>query len=189
MPTRVLLDANVLVSRTLRDAIFLIQIESPGMFATCWTEDILAETLYHLRRRNPQLDGRVVAAVRDKVSQVMSERIEGYPILEMPGLADRDDRHVHSAAVAGQVGILVTDDRGFLDLDPASMGALSYDIVSADGFLVLADDSGPDAVRRMVRRQWEYWRGRDPASDLPARFVAAGCPAFAERVAGHIREL
>ncbi|BDZ61537.1 hypothetical protein GCM10025873_13280 [Demequina sediminis] len=61
MPTRVLLDANVLMSRTLRDAIFLIQIESPGMFATCWTEDILAETLYHLRRRNP---GSMVASSR-----------------------------------------------------------------------------------------------------------------------------
>jgi len=53
MFTRVLLDANVLVSRTLRDWVLLLQARAGGMFATCWTEDILAETIHAVRRRNP----------------------------------------------------------------------------------------------------------------------------------------
>ena len=54
MVTRVLIDANVLYSRTLRDWILLLEIESEArMFKVHWTEDILAEVLYRTRRKSP----------------------------------------------------------------------------------------------------------------------------------------
>ncbi|WP_062460736.1 PIN domain-containing protein [Demequina soli] len=189
MLTRVLLDANILVSRTLRDAILIAQVEQPGMFSTCWTEDILAEALYHVRRSNPGLNGTVVARLRDLLAASMSERISDYPIVPLQGLTDADDLHVHAAAVAGGVDLLVTDDRDFLELPESIVDRLPYDILSADDFLMLADDSAPAGVHRMVARQWEYWRGKDPASDLPGRFRSAGCHRFAERVAGHVARL
>jgi hypothetical protein len=38
--TIVLLDANILYSRTLRDWIALLQVKAPGLFNVTWTEDI-----------------------------------------------------------------------------------------------------------------------------------------------------
>ncbi|MDN4483209.1 PIN domain-containing protein [Demequina lignilytica] len=189
MPTRILVDANVLMSRILRDAVLILQIEAPGMFSTCWTEDILTETLYHVRRNNQQLSGDQMVRIRELITGSMTEQISSYEIVDLDGLRDPDDRHVHSAAVAGAVAMVVTQDRDFLDLDDEVADGLPYDILSIDDFLVLADDSGPAHVRRMVARQWEYWRKRDPAADLPARFRLANCPRFAARVAAHVLNL
>lgn len=46
MSTRVLVDANVLYSRTLRDWLALLYLESDSFFSVYWTEDILAEAMY-----------------------------------------------------------------------------------------------------------------------------------------------
>lgn len=177
------------MSRILRDSVLILQLEAPGMFTTCWTEDILAEVTYRLRRSRPDLDGAVIANVRDKIAGAMSERIDAYPMVDLADLGDPHDRHLHSAAVAASVHILVTSDTDLLSLPAATTDELPYEILSPDAFLVLADDSSPVAVGRMVARQWEHWRWRDPGFDLPARLAAAGCPDFGDRVRGHLRRL
>ena len=69
---------------------------------------------------------------------------------------------MHSAAIAGDVDILVTDDLDFLDLDVSISDGLPYDILSADDSMDLADGSGPAGAGRMVLRQWGYWRSESP---------------------------
>lgn len=66
MTQRVLPDANVWYSKTLRDWLLLIEV-CGGPYKTCWTEDVLAETLYHLRRKHPDWEGARIAAVRDTI--------------------------------------------------------------------------------------------------------------------------
>lgn len=158
------------------------------MFATCWTEDILAETVRALRRQNPALEGGVVTALADKIRDVMSERIDQYPSIPLDGLVDDGDLHLHSAAVAGGVDMLLTNDRGFHGLPPATLEQLPYEILDADSFLVLVDDSGPERVKAVLNQQWEHRRRRDPGIDMPQRLRDAGCPRFAQRVWEHQRK-
>lgn len=187
MVTRILADANVLYSRTLRDWLLQLQIASAGaMFTTCWTEDIRAEVLYHLRKENPDMDGAALTRVADRIAGSMTERIEDYRSGADAPVADQFDRHVHAAAVAGQVDILMTNDIDFLNLAEDVADRLPYDICTADQVFVLIDDSHPHLVREVTQDTWDYWRRRSPDADVPERLKLAGCPDFADRVRDHI---
>lgn len=64
-----LVDANVLFSRTLRDWLFLLRNETEGgMFTVYATEDILAETLYRMRRKYPLAPGHLTSRAHDRIS-------------------------------------------------------------------------------------------------------------------------
>ncbi|MGC4175663.1 MAG: PIN domain-containing protein [Demequina sp.] len=182
-----LVDANVLASRTLRDWILMLQVQASGMFTTCWTEDILAETIHAMRKRNPAVAGSSITQVADTMRQVMGERIDAFEVIAFPDIRDEFDLHVHAAAIAGGVDMLVTLDSDFLELPTGVADELPYEILSPDSFLVLVDDSGPEHVREVLSQQWEYWRRRDPSTDLPQRLRNANCPEFAERVYRHQR--
>lgn len=53
-PHGVLVDANVLYSKTLGDWLGLLYtIPEIPPFQVFWTEDVLAEAIYHLRRNHP----------------------------------------------------------------------------------------------------------------------------------------
>lgn len=157
------------------------------MFTTCWTEDILAETIHAIRRRRPDIDGGAITRVADRLRQVMSERIDAFDVPVLEGLNDPMDRHVHGAAVGGGVAMLVTEDSDFHKLPQSVKDSLPYDLIRPDEFFLLVDDSSPECVRRVVNRQWEHLRRKDPAVDLSERLGSAGCPVFAERVWRHQR--
>ncbi|MEJ7647683.1 MAG: hypothetical protein WKF57_01350 [Nakamurella sp.] len=58
MADRVLPDANVLHSRTLRDWLLMLMLEpTVELFTLFYTEDILAEVVTTIRRRRPDLSG------------------------------------------------------------------------------------------------------------------------------------
>lgn len=61
---RVLIDANVLYSRTLRDwMLMLAYCGSPGrLYDPLWTEDILAEVIANFRAQHPQHSGATLTA-------------------------------------------------------------------------------------------------------------------------------
>ncbi len=67
--TIVLLDANILYSRTLRDWIALLQNHSEGLFSVAWTEDIMVETLYHLRKDHPLWSDAQIGGLRRKLEK------------------------------------------------------------------------------------------------------------------------
>ena len=57
-PHGVFVDANVLYSRTLRDWLGLLYtLPEYPLFQVYWSEDVLAETLYNLRRSHPEWPG------------------------------------------------------------------------------------------------------------------------------------
>ena len=113
MALGVLVDANVLYSRTLRDWLFLLKLRSEaGMFTVYATEDIIAEVLYRLRRDNPNKPGHFIAGIHDRIVANIDDRITDFQIDgSFPG-DDPDDAHVHAAAVASGARILLTDDSG-----------------------------------------------------------------------------
>ncbi len=72
------------------------------MFHVFYTEDILAETIQSIRRRNSGLSGTEITKVRDAIAGTMDGRIDDYPSgQDAVALTDPFDRHIHAAAVAG----------------------------------------------------------------------------------------
>lgn len=73
MVQRVFVDANVFVSRTLRDWICLLRAEIPAMFQLHTTEDVLAEALYTLRRNRKDADGGETVHIRQAILESIDE--------------------------------------------------------------------------------------------------------------------
>jgi predicted nucleic acid-binding protein len=180
----VLVDANVWVSRNLRDWVCALYVHSDAMFTVVWTEDILAETLHAVRRLYPDLEGGKIAHVRESIVGIFKDgQVRDFTVDVDRPISDPYDRHVHAAAMAGDVDILVTNN--IKDLRPArqeDQDALPYEVYTADEFFMLIADCQPDVVRDAIRDQISYFikRGADP--NLPARLRQAGAPDFAERV-------
>lgn len=184
--TRVLADANVLRSRTLRDWLLMLRIEADGMFTVQTTEDILAEVLYTLRRENPHMDGGKITRLHDHLKRTIDERIDEFTVDDsFPG-TDPHDAHVHAAAIAAQSDKLLTCDSGWRDLDDEVLDELPYEVYHPDSFFVLVDDSAPRVVRAVAVQQARYQYKRDGEVDLPAWLRRAGCPTFAEHVRTHM---
>lgn len=180
---RVFVDANVWFSRTQRDWLGLLytQGEVP-VFAVFWTEDVLAELVYHLRRKHPEWDGQRISSIRDRLTGVFETgRVAAFPARSAGEVRDADDLHVHAAAVACRADILLTNNvRDFPSAD-------HYDVMRPDEFFVLVDDSAPNVVRAATHDQAAYWGRRDGTADLPGRLHNADCPQFAQRVLTHLR--
>ncbi|MFC8526495.1 PIN domain-containing protein [Nocardia sp. NPDC057227] len=179
---RVLVDANILYSRTLRDWLALLYLRGgDGMFQIFWTEDIMAETLYRRRRNNPFLSEEQIGGTRRTVAKTfgIDSAITGYKIDETVPYPDVFDAHVHSAAVHGRVDIVVTGDPAGFVFD--GVDDLPYEVYSADDFFQLVDDSAPQLVQRVMEEQLRYWVPRNGKS-LPEALRSALAPRFAERI-------
>lgn len=83
MPTRVLVDANVLYSKTLRDWLCLLYLASDTYFAVYWTEDALAETIAHLRDKHPQWRGGKITKIHDQIKATCEDERSGVPGAEV----------------------------------------------------------------------------------------------------------
>lgn len=190
MTQRIFVDANILFSRTLRDWLFLLRLQGENsMFVVMATEDVLAETIYRLRRRYPDWDGGQISRIREALVKNLDELVEEFPIRDDHPGSDRDDIHVHSAAIAADAHMLLTSDSGFLNLGAAADG-LPYEIWSADEFFVLVDDSAPHLVEQVTKKQLRHWN-QNPESPgrIVEKLVDSGCPQFADRVTRHLRSL
>lgn len=187
MAIGVMVDANVLYSRTLRDWLFLLRnATEANMFVVHATEDVIAETLYRLRRNHPDWPGQLTTEIHDRISENIDCRVRNYTIDgSYPGV-DPDDAHVHAAAVASGVGVLLTGDTGFTTLSEEVKDALPYEIHTPDSFFTLVAKSSPISVHQVTEQQVTYWMRRHGKCDLPARLRAADCPDFAEQVRQHV---
>lgn len=143
-----------LYSRTLRDWLILIQLESGGgLYELCWTEDIMAEVVYNYRRQHPTADGAVITKIRDRITAALGNgRIDNFTIDGSFAGSDKNDQHVHAAAVAAGAAYVITADTGFTSPD-IDLDSLPYEVHTPDSFLVLVDDSAPHHVREVTRRQ------------------------------------
>lgn len=193
---RVFLDANILFSRTLRDWLFLLRIETEGnMFSLSTSEDALVEAQHSFRKKNPHVSGNAVSRIRETTARFCDEVLTDYPVQTAGPFSDIHDLHIHSAAVAAHSHILVTKDKGFLDLDEDQKDDLPYEIVSADEFLVLVDDSASQFVQSVTKLQNEYWaqeaggNGQKSIGGIVDALQQSECPGFAFRVRGHLQQL
>lgn len=144
---RVFVDANVWYSRTLRDwlgMLYLDELDQPAFTVFC-SEDVLAETLYKLRKERPDLDGKVVATLRDRLAGTFETgRVTDFHVPEQFKGADQYDAHVHAAALACDADFLLTSDRhGFPD-------DAKYEVIDPDSFLLLMGDRAPHQVQSVL---------------------------------------
>lgn len=187
---RVLVDANVLFSKTTRDWLFLLRNETGGnMYTVATTEDVIAETLYNFRKRRPDVDGGLITNIRSKIVTSIDELLEDYVVDgSYPG-PDPHDAHVHAAAVACQADVLLTCDTGWFDLSEEELSRLPYEPQTPDCFFTLVDDSAPEAVRAVTANQLGYYLSKSPSVDLPEKLRKADCPTFAQRVGKHLQTI
>lgn len=188
MSHRVIVDANVWYSRTLRDWVLMLELEQ-APYKTYWTEDILAEAMYHLRRDHPEWDGGKITNIRRKISEIAEGGcVEDFVVDGSSPWKDRNDQHVHAAALACSAGYLLTADKGFTDPE-VDLDALDYEVYRPDEFFELVDDSAPTAVRGVIAKQVAYAIRRHGEADLCTWLRLAGCPRFAERVRAHLQTM
>lgn len=180
----VFVDATVLVSRSTRDWLLHIRSASGrGMYVVATSRDVIIEALNTLRNQHPTWPGRQTTDLMNGFMETLDIVDDFDADIPYDG-EDPDDRHAHAAAVACGAGFLVTDDGGF---ERMASDARPYEVISADDFFVLIDDSHPHLIAQATRNQLQWWSGRKQKADLVERLIAAGCPNFAERVAGHIK--
>ncbi|MGV9373473.1 PIN domain-containing protein [Micromonospora tulbaghiae] len=186
----VFLDANVLYSRTLRDWISLLALEGDcAVFDLRYSEDVLAEWMYRLRRKRPEHSEQAIGGQRRRFVQAFPYGlVTGYSPNEVPCPPDPDDRHVLAAAVHGRADILVTDDRRAF---PPECVRESLSVLTGDEFLGWAADRSMPLVLRALARQIDYYRRSlvsedKDAVELIAHLRKAGAPRFAERLENHL---
>lgn len=179
MVRNVLPDANIWASATLHSWFGLIAAVSPGVWKFHWTEDILAEAVHARRRRFPHASSTQMEQLRERLMTVMGDnQIRDFPFDGSAALPDPLDAHVHSAAVHGDIDVLVTQN--VADFQVAER--LPYDVVTADRWLIGATYTAPRVVDRTISQQLEFRRRIGEPFDLAAQLRAADCPGFAEIV-------
>lgn len=190
----ILPDANILVSQTLHSWIALIAIETHGSWHFYYTEDILNEAGYHRRRLYPETASKQIEDLRDRLihPQGPFKKIANFSIDSNVSYPDKFDAHVHSAAIHGNIGIIITNDsKGFKDLytDPNDC---PYEVYSADEFLMLVAESSPTVTDAVIKQQQEYWKGHyeiGKTISVPKKLRNAGCDMFADYVCKRLQVL
>lgn len=158
------------------------------MFHLTWTEDILAELVYHIRKKHSHYSDAQVGGIRDRIIMVAPHgRIKDYVIDSGLEYTDKFDAHLHAAAEHGGVQYVVTNDKPYLDFAAANDEILSYEVYTADDFLMLVNQSSPMAVREVLLEQIDYHRRRGGAFNFPVSLEKAGAPQFAEVIRGMMR--
>lgn len=187
----VFVDANILYSRTLRDWLFLMGMSDVGeIYRVRWSEDVLIEALYRLRRDHPEWHSSRIEDVRGKIERHFAEcKVSNFAMDDHYDGEDRHDNHVHSAAVACRADIILTADKGFATWWQKRSDESSYEVQDPDSFFCLIDDSAPDIVVDVVRQQSSYWARHRGEARLVESLRAARVPDFAERIKGHVRQI
>lgn len=112
-----LLDTNVLWPGLQRD--FLLSLAAEGIFRATWSEVILDELEYELKRKSLDKLGWTEGQAHAYAHRLRGEMersfpdalITGWEALEGTyGLPDPDDEHVLAAAVIAQAGVIVTSN-------------------------------------------------------------------------------
>lgn len=189
-PNTILPDANIWCSATLHSWFGLLAAETLGSWSFYWTEDILAEAVYHRRKRFPNAHAAQIDAMRDRLMVSMGEnRISGYPIDPSVDYPDEFDAHVHSAAVHAGIAIIVSEDRKGFNSLYANPDDSPYEVLTADEFLMLVVDSIPQVVDSIITKQFLYWTSKGENYSFPRKLERAGAPKFAKYVDKRVNKL
>ncbi|WP_347977395.1 hypothetical protein [Microbacterium sp. ProA8] len=194
MPHRVFVDADVLASRTPYEWLGLLRDETDA-FQLHSSRAVMADAVRLWRSGDPAV--REAAAPRRLalLTASLDEVVDGAGTDAEPGVGGRaGDSAVMDALASGAHVLLSVSARTGEDED-----RLPFEICTPDEFLCLTDDAAPAAVREVARqraavREVARQRANEPEGarqranePLADALFAAGCPAFAERVASHLR--
>lgn len=177
---RVLIDANVLASRTLLDWLYHLGKPEYSPLTLLSSEDLRAEAACALRGRHPFWPSSAIdqaLITYEEVTRLTEFQSGGYGFTG----SDLDDAHVHAAAVASIADVLLTSNRpSDFSADHASE---PYRIMTPDAFFASLALSHPDVIARALDGQLMYYRKIDrPVSGMADALRRAGCPQFADIV-------
>lgn len=180
----VLLDTNILMSKTLRDWILLLALESKYEFFTPHVSSgIMDEFGYHVRRANPSIHDANIETWKRQILQSCESQITGFQVESIADFPDKNDLHVHAAAQHGGMHALVTDDRKLLNYASTERGeeVQSYETLSADDFLMQLTEYAPTRLFAVVcLSQESYARSKGYTEiDIPRALESAGAGQFA----------
>lgn len=188
MTQRVLVDANVISSRTLSDWLFHLQRCNEDLFSLFWSLDIQVEAVRVMRKRFPLIAGDVVEKRFRMMEAIIGEKVAfPYGDYGFSG-TDSGDFHDHAAAVYGEADYLLTSNS---PSDFSRHPALEpYEVINPDDFFNLVAASNPKTFRRATKGQLEYFSqtGRIDGS-ITGALEKAGCPTFASRVKHELCQL
>lgn len=159
------------------------------MFSLYSTEDVLAETVRALRKKNKFWDGGQITRLRDSIVENLDVMVDDFAgNVSFPG-EDLDDTHVHAAAMGCGADMLLTLDTGFLDLPEAVTDELEYEVFAPDDFFILFDDSSPASTLAVLREQISYFNEKKQEPKILHHLRANQCPDFALRIQKHMASL
>lgn len=180
MTQRVFVDANVLSSPTLCSWLFMLQLNTEGMFQTHTSQDVIVEAGNALRNQKPEAPGKLIDDFLTRVGRY-TEIVAGYPGGKVHWIEDPGDWHVHHAASHSGADYLLTNDSGLSGSDETN-----YEVYTCDEFFMLINDSAPLATYAVVLDQASYW-ARKNGKQLPEVLRGAACPEFADVVRAHLQ--
>ncbi|MGV3149394.1 PIN domain-containing protein [Rothia sp. 11273D007AR] len=183
---RIVLDTNVLMSKTLRDWIFLTCLETNNLFYQVYlSQGILDEFGYHWRKQHPHHDDAVRQRYMKQIMDSATGIVEGFKVETPAGYPDEHDAHVHSAVLASTADALITDDSKLIAFGQSCQGeeALPYDTMSADDFLMqMAHFIPPEILDSVYLKQETYLEYRNPDATVPSLLRQAGALNFARHL-------
>lgn len=178
----VLVDANVLFSRALRDALLYLALER--IIRVRWSTEILSELRRNLVDKTRAVDefaaARLITALDASFPLARVERDEDAErVVEWVKLPDPSDLHVLAAAIATQADLICTNNRR--DFPPELVADFGIDVVSADELLTQLAREFPDETLRAHHATVAGFRGATTGSCLAA-LERAGATTFAEQM-------
>jgi len=134
MTFTVVYDANVLYPNTLRD--LLIRIAQSGTVQAKWTDAILDEMIFALRRNRADIPEEKLQRLRDLMTRAVRDcLVTGYePLIDGLKLPDPDDRHVLAAAIKAGAQVIVT--RNLKDFPEFDLAPWNIEAKSPDAFIL-----------------------------------------------------
>ncbi|MDT0189213.1 PIN domain-containing protein [Rothia terrae] len=182
---KVFLDANILHSKTLRDWIFLLSLETGNEFFRVYTsQGVIDEYSYHWCKQHPISTDRARLKVVKQIRESVFKVVEGFPVEPVDGYPDEHDLHVHAAAEFSEVDALITNDKKLIAFGASTAGEalLSYDTLSADDFLMQLAEFLPPTLpfKNVYLFQEKYALSRKHDTNLCESLRRAGAPQFAE---------
>lgn len=179
---KVVIDANILLSKTLRDWILRPCYGTGNAFYQVYLpQGVLDEFSYHWRKQHPQASDQARVRIVKAIS-ASCHLVEGYEVNPVPGYPDPHDLHVHAAAVHIDANALITNDSRLLDFAQSEEGeaTLNYETLTADDFLLQIADYLPTEILAGLYLDEEKYQEKvgNPRS-IPEQLKLCGAPAFA----------
>ena len=177
-PFRVVLDANVLFSFTLRDT--LLRAAEQGLFQPHWSREILAEARRNLVATRHVSDEQAAGLFDAMADAFPSAMVSGYEPLIAGMMNDPKDRHVVAAAVKSGAQVIVTNNlRDFCELPDG------IEAQSADVFLCNVFDLAPELMLGLLAEQAAALKKPARTLDDLLRGLAKTTPEFVALVVAH----